>query len=78
MLKALVGRPGAKPLLILGLTDENIARLFDDKPILFDATPFGYPADITIITGHTIADLHAKLFQVGVEMPDPPFDDDEH
>jgi hypothetical protein len=49
MLKAVAG-----DMLILGLSKLNVERLQEGKPILFDATDFGFPGkSISIIYGVT-------------------------
>lgn len=39
--------------LILGLSEMNLQRLREGKPIVFDARPMGYDGNIGIIYGKT-------------------------
>ena len=51
MIKAL-GRTGlGLPLLILGLSGENVTRLMADEPISFDLADLGLPPMRVIIVG---------------------------
>lgn len=60
MIKATVGN-----LIILGLSKENIARLKQGKPILFDATNLGLPGKhIAIHYGETEQALMDELIHV--------------
>lgn len=50
MIKA-VGRAGDRPLIIIGLSDENLRRLRDDQPIRFDLADLGLPPALVLILG---------------------------
>lgn len=42
-----------KPLIGIGLSEENVQRLKDGKPILFDAKQLGIDVSVTIFYGET-------------------------
>lgn len=69
MLKALVHRPKSGNLLVLGLDAENVKRLQDGQPIVFDARIFGAPMDISIVVGTTLDDIRNDLKVVGIDLP---------
>lgn len=73
MLKA-AGRTGdGRPLLVLGLSKENMTRLAADDPMVLDTAPLGLPSmQIVIVYGATedtiIDRLHnAKLLDLSAE-----------
>jgi hypothetical protein len=50
------------PLVILGLSGENMTRLMADEPILLNLADVGLPAQrIAIIGGRTEADIAKQL-----------------
>lgn len=52
-----------EPVLLIGLTHENLSRLVADEPIMFDTAPLGLPAmKVAIMAGKTEADI-AQHFQ---------------
>jgi hypothetical protein len=65
MLKA-TGRTGdGTPLLILGLSGENVTRLVAGEPIRFNLSEVGMPpAEVVIHYGRTEADIEAALRRV--------------
>lgn len=63
MIKA-AGKHGDQPLLIIGLSGENVTRLMAGEPIQFDTTGMGLPGmSVVILGGRTeqaiLADLRA-------------------
>lgn len=57
MIKATATSPDG-PVLLLGLSGENVARLFADEPILIDTTELGLPPmKIVIVAGKTNAEI---------------------
>lgn len=67
MIKAL-GRTGdGRPLLILGLSGENVTRLMADEPISFDLEAMGLPAcQLVIVGGRTEQAIMDQLRGVGL------------
>jgi hypothetical protein len=62
MIKAVGRRADGVPLLLIGLSHENIARLVADEPISFDAADLGLPPMMIIVAaGRTEDELAAKL-----------------
>ena len=68
MLRALLGRDTDNPMVLVGLSDENIARLKADYPIKAAFSTFGvdYPGHLVIIHGSTEADLERKVRSHGI------------
>lgn len=61
MIKALIKGAG-KPLVVLGLSGENVTRLMAGEPILLNLAELGLPAQqIAIMGGRTEADIAAEL-----------------
>jgi len=57
-------------LVLLGLDDENVARLTGDQPIKVDCAELGLPGVIvTIVHGKTLDDIIARLETMGVRVP---------
>jgi len=57
-----------RPMIILGLSDNNIKALRDGKPIHIHADDMGYPGEIIIFTGKTEDDMAKMIlenFEVG-------------
>jgi hypothetical protein len=51
-----------QPIVILGLSGENMARLMADEPILIDLADLGLPPQqVALVGGRTEADIAAKL-----------------
>jgi len=46
-----VGSTGDGPLLLLGLSGENVTRLMADEPIRFDLAELGLPPMVVVIVG---------------------------
>ncbi len=64
MLK-LVGRFGSQPILVLGLTGENMTRLMADEPVLVHGAELGLPnLSVAVIGGRTDADLAAQAHEI--------------
>ena len=71
MIKA-VGRTGlGLPLLILGLSGENMTRLMADEPISFDLADLGLPPmRVVIVGGRTEDAITGQLAAHGL-LPNP-------
>jgi hypothetical protein len=71
MIKA-VGRTGlGRPLLILGLSGENVTRLMADEPISFDLAELGLPPmRVVIVGGRTEDAITEQLAEHGL-LPKP-------
>lgn len=67
MIKA-AGRTGdGKPLVILGLSGENMTRLMAHEPIRFDLAELGLPpAVVVIVGGRTENDIAGELVEHGL------------
>jgi hypothetical protein len=51
-----------EPIVILGLSGENMTRLMADEPILIDLADLGLPAQrVVLVGGRTEADIAEKL-----------------
>jgi hypothetical protein len=46
-----------RPMILLGLSGENIARLCADEPIVFDAAELGFDGNVVIVYGRTVGDI---------------------
>lgn len=70
MLKA-SGRAGdGRPLVILGLSGENMTRLMADEPIEFDLVDLGLPpTQVVIVGGRTEDDIAEQLRGRGLLPP---------
>lgn len=55
------GTIDGKETVILGLTEENLDRLRDDEPILFDGNPYGIPMQVMIMWGKDEVSLARTL-----------------
>jgi hypothetical protein len=55
------GTIDGKDTVILGFSDENIDRLRDDEPIMFDGAPYGIPMQVVIMWGKDEGALAKKL-----------------
>lgn len=65
MIKA-VGRTGAgQPLLVLGLSGENMTRLMADEPILIRMGDVGLPDCVVAIVGGRTEDAIAEALEAG-------------
>jgi hypothetical protein len=57
--------------MVLGLSAGNVRKLKDGMPIIFDGSPFGWPADVLILYGETEADIAKQLLrETGVASSD--------
>jgi hypothetical protein len=62
MIKALLREPSGAPVVVLGLSGENMARLMADEPIVVQLAELGLkPMRILIMGGRTEADIRAQL-----------------
>lgn len=76
MIKA-AGRAGDKPLAILGLSGETMARLMSDEPIQLNLADLGLPEVIVLIVGgrteaSIVDDLRASGLVAGPAVTDDP------
>lgn len=61
MIKAM-GTMGGKPLLIFGLSRENVTRLMAQKPIAVNVAALGGPEmTVLLVGGRTEDDIHTEL-----------------
>jgi hypothetical protein len=65
---------GDKPLLIIGLSAENIRRLTDDQPIVFDAADLGLPPMVILVCAGETEDAIAAALRE--HFPTAPADDE--
>lgn len=71
MIKAAGQAGDGTPLLILGLSAENMARLLSDQPISFDLAELGLPpARVVIVGGQTEEIITGQLTGHGL-LPKP-------
>ena len=62
MIKALLREPGGVPVVVLGLSGENVTRLMADEPIIVQLAELGLkPMKILLLGGRTEADITAML-----------------
>lgn len=50
-----------RPLMILGLSHENLSRPVADEPIVFDAADLGFDGRVVIVAGKTEDDIATAL-----------------
>jgi hypothetical protein len=61
MIKA-AGQHNGRPMLVIGLSGENMTRLMAGEPILFDAEALGLPAmSVLVVGGRTEDAITADL-----------------
>lgn len=66
MIKA-IGSIGKQPLLMLGLSGENVTRLAAGEPIRFNMAEIGLePREVVIFYGKTEEDCMQQLREVGL------------
>jgi hypothetical protein len=66
MIKA-AGKAGAEPLVVIGLSGENMTRLMAKEPIKFDLAELGLPSTVVIIVGgRTENDIIDDLQRAGL------------
>lgn len=71
MIKA-TGTYGGKPMLILGLSGENMTRLMADEPIVINCAELGLTDMVVLLVGgRTEADIAAQLRTAGVPKGKP-------
>jgi len=61
------------PVVLLGITDENLVRLRAGLPIKVDLAEFGLGlvGDVVIFHGATHTEIVQQFREVGIDMPDP-------
>ncbi|RCG19075.1 hypothetical protein DQ384_37995 [Sphaerisporangium album] len=65
MIKASGTTTDGAPLVIIGLSGENMTRLMADEPITFNLTELGLPdVRVLIVGGRTEETIAAKLGQI--------------
>jgi hypothetical protein len=61
------GRMDGKPLVLIGLSGENMARLMADEPIRFNLADLGMPPTVVLIVGgRTEDDIANRLRAAGL------------
>lgn len=67
MIKA-TGKTGdGRPMVLLGLSGENVTRLMADEPIRFDLAELGLPSMVVVIVGGRTEDaITEKLREAGL------------
>lgn len=64
MIKARLHDSSGRPIVLLGLSGENVTRLMADEPIPVDLAELGIPGlTVILISGRTEADITAQLEQ---------------
>lgn len=67
MIKAAGRGPGGRPLLLLGLSGENMTRLMADEPVMVDAAELGVgDVMVLLVGGRTEDDIVRKLTEAGM------------
>lgn len=66
MIRARLQMASGRSGLLLGITDENIARLRDGKPIRVDGRPLGVDVDVMICHGADETAIVAALRAAGL------------
>lgn len=67
MIKAAGQTGDGKPLVILGLSGENMTRLMAHEPIRFDLAELGLPSTVVVIVGgRTENDIADELVEHGL------------
>ncbi|MET9086144.1 hypothetical protein ABZX77_30435 [Streptomyces sp. NPDC004237] len=62
MIKAVLREPSGAPVIVLGLSGENMARLMANEPIIVQAADLGLPPmKILVMGGRTEAEMTAAL-----------------
>jgi len=80
MIRALAHGHGGRPVMILGLTAENVRRLQAGQPIMAKGNEHGmdFPGDVMILHGETGDDIIKSFRDAGVQLPEvkmpPPGD----
>lgn len=69
MIKA-AGEVNGRPMMLLGLSGENVTRLAAGEPIAFDGDQLGYAGKVVIVYGKTEDDIVAQLREHGLVPPD--------
>jgi hypothetical protein len=77
MIKAIAERNGV-PMILIGLSEGNLAKLRERKPILTSSKmPDGYTVEVLILWGQTEAAIMAELGENGVVVPTVPIETTE-
>lgn len=71
VLKASAKDRDGRPLLLIGLSTMNIARLHAKQPMAFDAKEFGFDGRIVIMAGDTEEAIKNDLVAAGIQLPEP-------
>lgn len=67
MIKATGVADNGQPMVLLGLSGENMTRLMADEPIKFDLAELGLPPmTVVIVGGRTEESILAQLRSVGL------------
>jgi hypothetical protein len=66
MLKASGTQPDGRPLIVLGLSYENVIRLKNGDPIDFPLDDLGVAADVAIFYGKTEEEMRQTLIAGGL------------
>ncbi len=69
MIKARSNHPTRGPLLLFGLSAENMKRLQSGQPIKINLTEMGMQGEVLIMYGQTEAAIVEELRQAGIELP---------
>lgn len=70
MIKAVINREPGRPLVLLGISAENVRRLRDNQPILFDGAEISLPGyEFSIVYGDTEQALVGELRAAGFDIP---------
>lgn len=63
MIKAIANTKEGRKILIMGLSDLNVEKLTEGKPIHFDLEPLGMEGAIVILHGKTEDDISADILR---------------
>lgn len=63
MIQAVFDQPEGRPLVLVGLSRENMKLLLAGKPILVDGKTLGTPVDVVVVGGETETDIHHIVTQ---------------
>lgn len=69
MIRALATGKDGRPLMLLGITEQNIARMQKGEPIVFDASAVGFEGTIVIMAGGTEQSIADRLTSSGIAIP---------
>lgn len=67
MIRAVFSRgDGKRKLLLIGLSEENVRRLRDGKPVLLEGEEIGLDVDVCVCHGETEQALMGELRAIGL------------